>query len=252
MALLFVFVLDYTKGLMESRFFQKYAKIGLEEPVTDYFFFYSSVPDYHHDEPLISIDHEGIEIRFYEILTASVTESGLETDEFVYVIVYGKDAPIPENAVLQLTGETELIMTLARFRTLDLYLGVMETGSAYMPKSLLADPNFHHISVSTESDGALFLEPYELSGDSFVLQDAVIDYYEANQSLPTLELEAEGIYPYIRHVGDEFQYIFWIGIGLYTIILIGATIWIFFRKKRFLGKNPPSSLLKKEIEETPR
>jgi len=249
MALLFIFVLDYTKGLMESKYFQKYAEVGLQETVSDYFFFYSSIPDYHQEEPILSIDQAGVEIRFYEIAKTSITESGLHVEEFVYVLVYGKSADIPIDAVIHLSGTRDLDISLDRFRALDLYLGVNESGAVYLDKSLLASPDFDSISLRSDSSGDLVEVPYQLSADAFVLREALTDYYLVHENLPVLELENAGVYPYIQHVATEFAYIVWIGFGVYAVFLTTATILLFFRKKRVLGKNEPSALLNKEIED---
>lgn len=251
MALLFIFVLDYTKGLMESKYFQKYAEVGLQETVSDYFFFYSSVPDFHHDEPLLSIDQAGVEIRFYEIAKANVTESGLNVEEYVYVLVYGKTADIPADAIIRLEGTTTLDIALGRFRTMDLYLGVNDAGSVYLERDLFTNSGYETIGLVSDLSGVLMEAPYSLSGDDFILKDALTEYYLDTQSLPVLELTYAGIYPYIQHVGTEFAYIFWVGIGIYTVFLVSATFLLFFRKKRVLGQNEPSAQLKKEIENDP-
>ena len=250
-AILYLWVLDYTNGLMTTLYFDKYGTQALIETTPDYFFFYSSIPDYHKSEPIYRYDDQNYAIRFYEVATVDETELGLEVGEYAYILIHDKTGTMAGNYTMVLTDDSQTDVAsieIVQFRSLDLYVGINAEFSVYINKSTLTTLPFARLSLLSSTEEVLLETTGSVESADFTIKQQLTDFFTENSTLPQLELQEAGVFRNNPHVMTEFEYIFWVGTGGYLSIVLLITYFLYFFRKRYLGKNTPTPLLKQDIE----
>jgi hypothetical protein len=249
-SVLFLWVLDYSNGLMTSLYFDKYGTAALAVDNPDYFFFYSAIPDFEKSEPVLAFDNADFALRVYEVATATETEGTLTVSEYVYILIHDKNGTLSGDYSLRLSTEgaepETVVIGVVQFRTLPIYVAVNETGYVYIAKSTLTSLAFTRFALKDSAETVVFEGSGSIAADDFTIQAKLTEYFTANDALPGLELQADGIFPNNPHLVTEYQYIFWVAVGGYFVLVAIVTYFVFFFRKKYLGKQAPSSLLQKE------
>lgn len=239
----FLLAFTYSRDLMTERYLDEVFEPSLTDPNSiypKYYYFYSSIPDYHHSEEIFWIESNGYEIVGYEIAQVSiVNDTYVDVTESIYLIVYSDTEDLSQVDSLYLenqdTGESTLIY-LQRFQTMNLINGVNETGYVYLDKDLFLDENIDRITLTDKNENKLVDEPFTANEEDFVIKEYMESFYDENNTLPDIDdfsdMATFNIYPNQTHIADDYVHIFYIAMGIYFVALILATYLIFFRKRK--------------------
>jgi len=239
----FLLAFTYARDLMQNKYLEDVFGASLTDTNSEYpefYYFYTSIPNYHKTEPIISIDMNGYQIRGYEVLVATInSDEQLETTEAVYIIVYSGTEDLSQVGSLYLKNDTDTVVQeiyLQRFKLLNLLNGVNDEGTVYISKDLFLQADYTRIVLEDKSEITLLDTGYELDEVDFTIKDFIQGYYDENGYLPTVAdlegLSGNDTFPNKPHVADDYVYIFYIAMGIYFTVLIFLTYIIFFRKRR--------------------
>lgn len=248
MVVVFWAFIDYARGLMTAKHYEEVGipPLLLEEPVYDYY--YQSVPNYYYDQALIEVDKGDYRVRAYEIAKANhVNQENFEIGTYTYLIIHNQKQTFDLDAYY-LKINDEIKLRLAFFRSnRNILIAVNDSSEVYVDISVLLK-DLSNVTLE-DSDGqvietlALFLK-YQPR-----MADEITTYYEDHDHvLPTTELNSRGYYQNKVHTLEDYMYIFYIALATYVAFLVIATYFVFFFKKRKLGKQEPSLPFKKYEE----
>ncbi|XMB71604.1 hypothetical protein RJI07_05655 [Mycoplasmatota bacterium WC30] len=239
------FLLAYTfsRDLMLSEYLKDVFAASLTDTESEYpkyYYFYTSIPDYHNDEPLFSIDSNGYEIMGYEVLISIINNNNeAELTEFVYVIVYSDNQDLSQVDYLYLENESNgvtLDIDLQRFKTLNILNGVNELGYVYLYKDPFFAEDFDKINLLDKNGNMLVDTDFSIEETDFIIKDFVEDFYANNGRLPLIGdiegLPNNNIFPNKPQVAEGYQHIFYTAMGIYFVITVFMTYIIFFWKKK--------------------
>jgi hypothetical protein len=244
---LFLLVFTYSIDITANRFYEEVFGASLTDEtddVPDFYYFYTSIPDYHKSEPIISIDQEGYQIRGYEVARAEINEQQqLEITESIYIIVYSdtKDLSLlSELSLIEADTQNEFIIPLTKFKTLNILNGVNDKGQVYIPKELFFDNNFDEINLVGKDESIIIESPLSIDNSDFTIKQNLEDFYEQYEALPTEEtidnLQDDNISIKIIHLDEENQLngsVLMVNLAMYFIALALATYLIFFRRRKY-------------------
>jgi len=244
---LFLLVFTYTLDLTANRYIEEVFGGSLtdeESDLPDFYYFYTSIPDYHKAIPIISIDQLEYQIRGYEVVQAEINESSeLIVEEFVYIIVYSNTQDLSVLDKLVLTGSDSSIdedIYLIRFKTLNILNGVNDQGYVYLSKDLFLDNGFDTIKLVDDNQETIFESALILVETDFTVKENLEIFFEQEGKLPLEEdipdLRDDFISPRIIHLDDDVRMdpsLFIKGLLIYFLILIISTYLIFFRRKKY-------------------
>jgi hypothetical protein len=240
----FLLAFTYSQDLMRNKYLEDVFGLSLTDessPFPKYYYFYTSIPDYHKSDPVIEIDVDGYEIRGYEVLKTEINnDNELETTEFIYIIVYSDYQDLSKISHLSLidsiTEDTQDI-NLTRFKTLNILNGVNPEGTVYLAKDLFLSSDFDTINLINHDLDLVFESAFSIEDSNFTIKQNIVEYYQENNELPGVDeidqLSDGNIFPNKPHIATDYAYIFWIGMGVYFTILIFMTYIIFFRKRKY-------------------
>lgn len=246
----FLAALSTSISLMRKQYFKDVFGASLTDETSiqaDFYYFYASLPDYHQETPIISIDQSGYEIRAYEVaMTEILDDQTLELTEYIFLLVYHEDADLLEavESIRIWNGlvRDQIDIDLIAYQGLDILVSVDSTTSKYLyEKSLFEFTNNYNQLLLLDSNQDLILESALSIDDSdFILRDMLEDYYDSNDALP--EAEDMDQLPGVNiqdqdllnnfSVVDEYIYILAIVMGIYFLVLIFSTYFIFFKKRK--------------------
>lgn len=240
----FLLAFTYSRDLMQTQYLNDVFGASLVDENSEYpkfYYFYTSIPNYHKNVPIISIDSNGYEIMGYEVLQASVNaDNELELIESVYLIVYSDTEDLSQVDYLYLQDsetDNQTIVNLQRFKTLNIINGVNDQGTVYLPKELFLSEEFDTINLLDYSAEVLVSEDFQLSEADFTIKGFIETFFSENNRLPTIDdldiLQDNNIFPNKPHVADDYVHIFYIAMGIYFSVLIFMTYIIFFRKRKY-------------------
>lgn len=244
---LFLLVFTYSIDITANRFYEEVFGASLTDEtddVPDFYYFYTSIPDYHKSEPIISIDQEGYQIRGYEVARAEINEQQqLEITESIYIIVYSdtKDLSLlSELSLIEADTQNEFIIPLTKFKTLNILNGVNDKGQVYIPKELFFDNNFDEINLVGKDESIIIESALSIEDTDFTIKQNLEDFYEQYEALPTEEtidnLQDDSISIKIIHLDEENQLngsVLMVNLAMYFIALALATYLIFFRRRKY-------------------
>ena len=254
MVILFWFMFDYAKSSMTNQYVDKYANEALEQNPVDYDFFVSTVPGYRKDHVLFEAENDEYRLTFHEIVTFEITDDDLIINEFVYMVAHRLSGDFESGTKLQITtnqmigGEAITFeLTMAPFRQIrEIYTPVYDDETIYIPKAFITNTNFVSVEIIDKDQNVLLTE--ELTPLNFEIRNQLISVYQTENELPEDVLNNLGILAFKEHTVDEFMDTFWIAMGVYAFILVFGTYFTFFFKKKYLGKQKPTEILKKHKE----
>jgi len=244
---LFLLVFTYSIDITANRFYEEVFGASLTDEtddVPDFYYFYTSIPDYHKSEPIISIDQEGYQIRGYEVARAEINEQQqLEITESIYIIVYSdtKDLSLlSELSLIEADTQNEFIIPLTKFKTLNILNGVNDKGQVYIPKELFFDNNFDGINLVGKDESIIIESSLSIEDSDFTIKQNLENFYEQYEALPTEEtidnLQDDNISIKIIHLDEENQLngsVLMVNLAMYFIALALATYLIFFRRRKY-------------------
>lgn len=250
--LLFLWVLNFSSGLRMTLYVQKNGNAALAEENPTYFFFYSSVPDYHCSVPLFSYDDDAYSVRLFEIAIVESSDSEITVEEYGYLMIHPEEGSTSEIYTVELLqGETLLSEWNAiQYRNLNLLVAINDEGSIYIEKEYFLDSAPDRLVLKNAS-GATMLDLGFSSGE-FRIKNAVNEYYQAENALPEeLSLQEDSVFPANPQIDQEFDYLIWAFIGGYIGLVLITTYFLFFFKKKSrksLSNQEPTA---SEVAETP-
>lgn len=240
---LFLLTFTYSRDLMQNRYLEDVFGASLTDETSDlpkFYYFYTSIPDYHNSDPIFAIELNGYEIYGYEVLTADINnDNQLEVAESVYIIVYSPTEELAQVGGLFLVdtvNDSELEINLQRFKLLNLINGVNDQGTVYLPKDDFLSENFDQIKLTDQSGNVLLQTDFSIQDSDFIIKTFMENFYAQYNRLPGVDdltnLADNTIFPKQTHVADDYAYIFYVGMGIYFVVLAISTFLIFFRKKK--------------------
>ncbi|MCK5732097.1 MAG: hypothetical protein KAH13_03700 [Tenericutes bacterium] len=239
----FLLAFTYSKDLMMTKYLEDVfgeSLIDEDSEFPKYYYFYTSIPNYHNDTPIISIESNGYEIMGYEVLRVYIdNDDELVTEESIYLIVYSDTEDLSQVGYLYLensTSEEAEGIGLQRFKTLNILNGINEYGTIYVVKDTFLEGNYDKIYLINQLEFTLVEEDFNVEEADFTIKAFIEDFYSVNNRLPTIDdlsdLSENNIFPNKPHVATDYAHIFYIAMGIYFIIIIFMTYIIYFRKKR--------------------
>ncbi|MGE0002982.1 MAG: hypothetical protein AB7S88_00815 [Candidatus Izemoplasmatales bacterium] len=238
--LMFLFALDYSRGLMTSLYFEKYGEAALNEPDPDYFFFYSSIPDYHQETPIFSVDANGYRVRMYEVATIGEDTVNVNAELYYYLIVHSTTLTLDDGMMVRLINghnQASVLISIARFRSLNVMMGVNPDGYVYIDP-LWFSSDYDTFELEAVDGTVLLSVDFSLPEEDQSIADRINTYFQENGTLPDMALQDQGIFPANPHVMTEYEHIFWISMAIYFLVLGLATYFLFFfhpHRKNSLG-----------------
>ncbi len=239
----FLLAFTYSRDLMLTKYLEDVFGASLTDPESEYpkyYYFYSSIPDFHNDEPIIEIQADGYEIVGYEVAQASINNNNeLEIIESIYLIIYSDTEDLSHFDYMYLEDtdtDTKTTINLQRFKTLYLLNGVNDSGTVYLAKELFASEDIDKICLVDYDDNVLVETEYTYDEDGFAIKEFMETFYDENNRIPDIndldEMAQYNIYPNQTHVADDYVHIFYIAMGIYFVLLSLSTYLIYFRKKK--------------------
>lgn len=240
---LFLLAFTYTRDLMMTKYIEEVFGSSLTDENSEYpeyYYFYTSIPDYHNVNPVIDIEQNGYEITAYEVLQAEVdNDNELILKESLYFIVYSDTQDLSQVDYIYLendNNDNNFEINLTRFKTLNLLNGVNERGYVYLEKNLFFEDDYNKIYLVDKSENVLVDQALTLEETDFIAKDFIEDYFASNNKLPDIEdlsgLTGNNVFPNKPHVATDYAYIFYVGMGIYFVIIIFMTYMIYFKKRR--------------------
>ena len=239
----FLWVYKFSIDRIEEKYWRESFGASLVDEsseLPEFYYFYTSIPDYHKTDPIINIDVEGYQIRGYEVATTEILEDqSVEVNDYLYLIVYSpdQDLSIVKNVILT-DGETEANISLTQFKLLNILNGVNDEGIVYLDKDLFLETTFNTIKLTEEYGEVITESNFNIEETEFTLKKDLEDFYNEYNKLPDDEdidlLSEEKIGIQVIH--DDIKLdgsILLLNMALYFIGLVIFTFLIFFRKKKY-------------------
>ncbi|HKL47539.1 MAG TPA: hypothetical protein VJ878_02630 [Candidatus Izemoplasmatales bacterium] len=246
---LFLGALLISISLMRKQYFSDVFGGSLTNQTSElpeFYYFYASLPDYHQKEPLFSIDDAGYQIRAYEVAMTEMVEDDLDVEEYIYFIVYhDRVEALDQVDRIRISNglvRDQIDINLIRYQDLDILVSVDSATSKYLyEKSQFEFTNNYDQLLLLDSNDILILESaLQLSDSDFIIKTALENYHATNGSLPDEsdidQLNGIGVQDQDIlnnfSVVDDYLYILGIVMGIYFLILIFSTYFIFFKKRK--------------------
>jgi len=244
---IFLWVFTYSVDMTANRYYENVFGPSLtdeDSPLPDFFYFYTSIPDFHKSDPIISIDVDGFEIRGYEVAEANINnDNELEVIESIYFIVYSdsEDLSKVDKVVLSSSTETgKFEFLLTRFKTLNILNGINDIGRVYLDKSLFLETNFDKIELVDFNENILSQVAFNLEEESFTIKENLELFYQSESKIPEADdmnsLRDENIGIKLIHIDEDTQLdgsVMLVNMVLYFVVLIITTYLVFFRRKKY-------------------
>jgi len=244
---IFLLIFTHSIDLTANRYYEEVFGTSLTDTDSDlpeFYYFYTSIPDFHKNTPIISVDYDGYIIRGYEVARVSVNnDSELEVTESVYIIVYSptKDLSVINNLSFTNESDTESFdIPLVRFKTLNLLNGVDERGFIYLPKDLFLSADFDTIKLVNKVEETVVDTQLNIDETDFTIKSNLEYFYTLYNKIPDEEdidkLNADNIGLKVIHIDENTQLdssIVLISMAIYFVILIVSTYLIFFRRRKY-------------------
>ena len=244
----FLLAFTYSIDLTANKFYKEVFGASLTDEdsnLSDFYYFYTSIPDFHNSIPVVSIDQNNYEIRAYEVATASIEEqNGLKTEEFLYWIVYSDSENLAALSHISLTmSDSDEVFTipLNRFKNLNLLNGVNEEGNIYISKDLFLDNDFDKIRLIDKNENLIVESVLIVEAEDFIISNNLETFFQKYNRLPEqkedLNLLTDSDIGYrIIHINEDQILdggIMLKAMLIYFGVLITTTYLIFFRKRKY-------------------
>lgn len=245
---LFLLTYTYAIDLTANKFYEEVFGTSLtnqDSQLPDFYYFYTSIPDFHKKTPIISIDIDGYQIRGYEVAKTKINNNNeLEVTEAIYLIVYSDNQDLSKLTHIQIYNsnntEERKSISLTRFKTLNILNGVNDSQTIYLQKDLFLSYNFDKMSLVNTEGIVVSDSEFSISNSQFTIKDVLTDFYDENNKIPEKdninELSTHDIGMKIIHLTENNKLdgnIMLIAMAIYFVILILATYLIFFKKRKY-------------------
>lgn len=239
----FLLAFTYSRDLMMSKYLENVFEPSLTDETFEhpkFYYFYSSIPDFHNSEPVITINDSGYEIMGYEVAQTKINNNNeLEVTESIYLIVYSDTEDLSAVDYINLensTAETTHKIYLQRFKTLNLINGVNDQGNVYLSKETFFSEDFDTLCVVDKNGNNLIEVDFSISEDDFIIKSYMESFYAENERIPGTDdlnvLYSHNIFLNQTHIANDYIHIFYIAMGIYFTLLIVTTYFVFFKKKK--------------------
>jgi hypothetical protein len=214
----------------------------------DFYYFYATLPGYHKDDPIISIDQDGYEVRGYEVAITSFEEDVLMIEETILLIVYHEDpeqlSRVDKLLITSDDARDQIEIELGRYHNLDILVSMDPNTSYYLfdKEDIDFSLNYTNISLVDPNYNQIIESVFTLAEEDFTIKDKLQTFYYVNAELPNVETIYQLNDPSINvqdqeitnnsFVVDEYIYIMGMYLGIYLVVLIVATYFIFFKKRK--------------------
>lgn len=244
---IFLLVFTYSIDITANRFYEEVFGASLTDDtddVPDFYYFYTSIPDYHKSDPIISIDQDGYQIRGYEVVTADINEEEqLKISEYIYIIVYSDTEDlslISEINLIEAVTEETFIIPLTKFKTLNILNGVNDKGQVYIPKELFLDNDFDKINLVGKDESVITESALDILDSDFTIKQNLESFYQEYDELPNeetiVDITDNNISIRIIHLDEENRLdgsVLMVNLAVYFVVLAIATYLIFFRRRKY-------------------
>lgn len=239
MVIFFLFTFDYAQRFMEAKYFEDNGIPILEKEDVDYTFFYGSVPNYYATEAQYSANVSSYALNIFEIAQTVQIAQGYTFTPYYYITIHSKTHAMKDNYELVITTSLvdtdtqeniKKIIEITQFRQLNLFVAVNDKANIYI------DPTFfveHEIIEITLKQGDEILFTHTPSPHIFTtsIDQKLTTFYENEKRLPIDDdLKTQGVFPYHRHIMDDYMHVFVIAMIVYFSLLGIATYFTFFFK----------------------
>lgn len=238
----FLLAFTYSKDLIQNKYLEDTFGASLTDESGEYprfYYFYTSIPNYHNNDPILDIDSNGYEIVGYEVLQSNINYNNeLETKESMYLIVYSDYQALSKVKYVHLENDINdevLDINLQRFKFLNILNGVNDEGTIYIPKDWLID-GYTRIKLIDSEENILVETTFNMTENDFIIKDFIETYFLNNNRLPNIDdfstIQNNNIFPNKPHIASGYEHIFYTAMGIYFSGLFISTYFIFFKKKK--------------------
>lgn len=244
----FLVVFQYSIQLMYRQYIEDLFGASLTDEssdLPDFYYFYASLPNYHKAEPVISIDIDGYQIRAYEIARTNIDDvEGLLIEEYLFFLVYHEDVNELKkvdkirfsNGVVRDRVDIDLIS----YKELDIFASVNPLDSQFLISKERFDfeKDYNTLELIDQNQGIVSESAFIISDNDFTIKESIEDFYQNHDELPVDELNVLKIYKQDSAIINNFQvvddyiYILGIAMGIYFVVLIIATYFLYFKKRK--------------------
>lgn len=247
---IFLAALTYSISLMRQEYIEDVFGGSLNDEsseLPDFYYFYSSLPDYHKKEPIVSIDESNYKIRFYEIARTEIEDEVLTVNEYFFILIYHQDIDALTNVdYLRISNGTvadRINISLIQYQQLDILVSVDQETTMYLIEKDRLDltKQYNQIKLMDANNDALIESAFTLGENDFTIQNEIEMFYNENGRLPEADdlplndsdiaIQDQDIVNNFKVV-DDYLYILGIVMGIYFVLLIFSTYFIFFKKRK--------------------
>ncbi|MDY0023418.1 MAG: hypothetical protein RBR66_00660 [Candidatus Izemoplasmatales bacterium] len=227
--------------MAEQAYFKPYADSLTDEAseLPEFYYFYTSIPNYHKSEPIIKINENGYQIYGYEVALAKINDDNeLEMFEAVYLVVYSDTQDLSTISNLELNNTTTDSfeeIRLVKLGNIRLFNGVNEENVVYIPKDLFLSDSFDKILLKDTEGNTIIESALTIDETDFTIKENIEAFFSDFGRLPIREdmddFHTENIYMQVNHPSRLKSYLIYL-VPYFTILIV-ATFLIFFKRKRY-------------------
>lgn len=247
---IFLASLTYSISLMRQAYIDDVfggSLVDESSELPEFYYFYSSLPDYHKKEPIVSIDQSDYKIRFYEIARTQVEDEELVVNEYFFVLVYHENIDDLFNVeYLRVSNGTvadQVDISFIQYQELDILVSVDQATTMYLIEKDALDltKDYDEVFLMDANNDILIESAFTIDESDFTVKTSLESFYNENNRLPETDdfplndsdiaIQDQDIVNNFKVV-DDYLYILGIVMGIYFVLLIFSTYFIFFRKKK--------------------
>lgn len=246
----FLAALTYSISLMRQAYIDDVfggSLVDESSELPEFYYFYSSLPDYHKKEPIVSVDESGYKVRIYEIARTEVEDEALLVDEYFFALVYNEDIDeLYDVEYLRISNGTvadQVDISFIQYQELDILVSVDQATTMYLIEKDQLDlsKGYDELFLMNANNDVLIESAFTIDESDFTIKENLESFYDESERLPETDdfplndsdiaIQDQDIVNNFKVV-DDYLHILGIVMGIYFVLLIFSTYFIFFRKKK--------------------
>jgi hypothetical protein len=246
----FLAALTYSISLMRQAYIDDVfggSLVDESSELPEFYYFYSSLPDYHKTEPIVSINQSGFKLRVYEIARTEFEDEELVVNEYFFALVYNENIDeLFDVEYLRISNGTvadQIDISLIQYQELDVLVSVDQATTMYLIEKDTLDlsKQYDEVFLMSANNDVLIESAFTINDSDFIIKENLESFYDEFDRLPEADdfpindsdvsIQDQDVVNNFKVV-DDYLHILGIVMGIYFVLLIFSTYFIFFRKKK--------------------